>query len=90
MELVPSFALYLGSGFKVGLCGGLNMLGLGSGSIKRCGLVGGRVAEGNETLLLTTWEPVCSWRPSDDIEISVLPAPCLPGCCHVPTLMIMD
>ena len=44
MELVPSFALYLGSGFKVGLCGGLNMLGLGSGTVRRCGLGGGGVS----------------------------------------------
>ena len=44
MELVPSFALYLGSGFKVGLCGGLNMLGPGSATIRRCGLGGVGVA----------------------------------------------
>jgi hypothetical protein len=42
-------------------------------------------------ILLTTWEPVFSQQPSDeDIELSAPPAPCLPGCCHVPALIIMD
>jgi len=35
--------------------------------------------------------PVCSWLPSDEnVELSVLPAPYLPECCHVPALMIID
>jgi len=54
-----------------------------------CGLVGGM---GIETLLLTIWETVCSWLPLDeDVELSApFPAPCLPGSCYSPTLMIMD
>jgi hypothetical protein len=29
--------------------------------------------------------------PSEqDVELSASPVPCLPGCCHVPTLMIVD
>ncbi len=27
---------------------------------------------------------------SEDVELSAPPAPCLPGCCHAPALMIMD
>ena len=45
-------------------CDGLYMFGLGSGTIRRCSLVG--------------------------IGVGIAPpAPCLPGCCHVLTL-IMD
>ena len=49
------------------MCGGLNMLGPGNGTIRRCGLVGVGTAileevchcgVGNETLLLTTLELV--------------------------------
>jgi hypothetical protein len=49
------------------LCGGLNMLGPGSGSTGRCNLVGVDVAllkevchcgNGKEILILTRWEPV--------------------------------
>ncbi|KRY63421.1 hypothetical protein T4D_11520 [Trichinella pseudospiralis] len=52
------------------------MLGPGSGTIWRCGLVGVGVS---------LWQPL-----DEDVELSALPAPCLPRCCHAPTLMIMD
>ena len=49
------------------------------------------VGLGNETLLLTMWEPVFSKKPSDeDVELSASPAPCLPRYCHAPASMIMD
>nr|BAE43037.1 unnamed protein product [Mus musculus] len=41
--------------------------------------------------VLAAWKPVFCLRPSDeDVKLSPLPAPCLPGCCHVCALMIMD
>jgi len=44
-----------------------------------------------KTLLLAACKSVFSSMPSDeDVELSVPPAPCLPGCCHVLTLMIVD
>jgi hypothetical protein len=46
---------------------------------------------GYKTLILAAWKSVFCQQPSDeDVELSVLPEPCLPGCCHVPTLIIMD
>jgi hypothetical protein len=49
------------------------------------------VGIGFKTLVLAAWKLVFSCLPSDeDVELSVLPAPRLPGCCHAPTLMIMD
>jgi NADH:ubiquinone oxidoreductase subunit E len=46
---------------------------------------------GFNTLILAARKPVFHYQPSDeDVELSALPAPCLPGCCHAPTLMIMD
>jgi hypothetical protein len=42
-------------------------------------------------LILAAWKPVFFQQPSDeDVELSAPPAPCLPGCCHVPILMIVD
>jgi hypothetical protein len=70
------------------------MLGSESGTIRRCDLVGGSVTMGvgNETLLLTMWDPVFTLVPSDqDGELSApSPGPYLPGRCHVPSLVIMD
>ena len=49
------------------------------------------VSVGFNTLVLAAWKPVFCLRPSDeDVKLSPLPAPCLPGCCHVCALMIMD
>lgn len=47
------------------------MLGPGSGTVKRYGLVGGGVVFLEEgTLLLAKWEPVCSWVSLDeDVEL---------------------
>ena len=46
---------------------------------------------GFKSLILDTWKQVFSSWPSDkDVELSAPPAPCLPGCWHALTLMIMD
>jgi hypothetical protein len=81
-------------------CDGLYILGPGSGTIGRCGLVGMGVTwlewvchcgYGYKILTLVAWKAVFHYQPLDeDIELSAPPAPCLPGYCHVPTLMIMD
>jgi hypothetical protein len=48
-------------------------------------------AWGFKNLILAAWKPVFSYQPSgEDVELSALPVPCLPGCCHVPFLMVMD
>jgi hypothetical protein len=63
------------------------MFGQGNGTVGRCGLVG----VGFNIFVLSVWKSVFHHQPSDeDEELSAPPAPCLPGCCHVPTLMIMD
>ncbi|EDM16395.1 rCG59786 [Rattus norvegicus] len=61
-----------------------------SGTIRRCGLVGGmcHCVGGLQGLLMLKLHPVqkrvSSWLPSDqDVELSMSPAPCLPACCHV-------
>jgi hypothetical protein len=42
---------------------------------------------GFKILLLAAWKLVFHWKLSDeDVELSALPALCLPGCCHAPTL----
>ena len=68
------------------VCGCLNMFGPGSGTLRRCDLVGGSVSLwglGFETLLLATWEAVFTCLPSEqDVELSAPPVPGLPGCCH--------
>ena len=70
------------------------MLNPGSGTIRRCGLVEvgvPLVGVGYKTLILAAWKTVFHKQPSDrDVELLALPAPCLPGHCHAPTLMIMD
>ena len=67
------------------------MLGLGSGTIRRCGLVEVGVAlleevcrfVGGFWTLLAVCETVCSWLPLDeDVELSAFPAMCLPGPCR--------
>ena len=67
------------------------MLGTGSDTkyeVWSCGskCVTGRA--GFEMLILATWEPVFCLPSKQDVEVSAPPAPCLPGCCHVPALMI--
>jgi hypothetical protein len=83
-----------------GPCDGLYVLGPGSGTIWRYGLVGIGVTWlewvchcgcGYKILILVAWMSVLHWQPLDeDIELSAPPALCLPGYCHAPTLMIMD
>ena len=49
------------------------------------------VGAGFKTLILSVWKSVFHKQPSDeDVELSAPLIPCLPGCCHVPALMIMD
>ena len=49
------------------------------------------VGVGYKSLLLAAWMLVFCKQPSDeDVELSAPPVPCLPGRCHVPTLMIME
>jgi hypothetical protein len=49
------------------------------------------VGVGFKILLLAAWRLVLCYQPSDeDVELSAPPVPCLPGCCHVPALMIRD
>jgi hypothetical protein len=72
-------------------------LAIGSGIIRRCGLIGGAVALleemchcicrwalGSPVLRLhPVWKIVSSLLPSNhNIELLVPPAPCLPGHCH--------
>jgi hypothetical protein len=85
---------------KDGNCDGLYILGLGSGTIWRCALVGIGVTWlewvchcgcGHKILTLVAWKSVFHKQPLDeDIELSAPPASCLPGCCHAPSLMVMD
>ena len=65
---------------------------IGSGTIRRCGLVGVGVAV---LLNMSLWKKtlssssaqcksVSALLPVDqDVELSAPSAPCLPGCCHV-------
>ena len=72
-------------------CGGLNMLGQGSSSIRRCGLVRGDVALLEEVYHCRCglWDPplsclrtFSSWLPFDeDVELTAPPAAFQPGCC---------
>jgi len=74
-------------------CDGLHMLGPRSGTIRRCGLIGGSVAlwggledppsSSKDAEAVPGFLPVKMWN-------SAPPAPCLPGHCHAPALMIMD
>jgi hypothetical protein len=70
------------------MCDTFNMLVPGSGTIRRCGLVGGSGTlwgMGFETLLQITCESVLWCLPLEqDGELSAPPLPCLPRCCHVP------
>ena len=76
----------------VSMYDGLNILGPGSGPVRIYGLAGDSVSLWgwfSETFLLAClledWKPVFSYLPLEqEIELSAPPAPCLPGCCHVP------
>ena len=49
------------------------------------------VGVGFNTFTLAAWLLVFHYQPSDeDVELSAPPAPCLPGGCHAPTLMITN
>jgi len=49
------------------------------------------VGEGFELFLLAMQDLVFFCLPLEqDIKLPALPVLCLPGCCHVPTMMIMD
>jgi hypothetical protein len=49
------------------------------------------VGVGFKTLVLAAWKSVFSSLPLEQyVELSALPTSCLPGCYHVPALMIMD
>ena len=85
--------------YQLCFCGGLNMLGPGSRTIRRCGLLEVwrcwkmyvTVRVGFENCLLATWETVFSCLTLDqDVELSAHLTPCLPKHCHAPTLMTMD
>ena len=80
-------------------CSGLYMLGPESGTIRGYDSVGVGVdleevchcGCGFKTLILAAYKPVFCQQPSDeDVELLASPAPCLPGCCHIPALMIMN
>ena len=75
-------------------CSGWDMFGPGSGrhslevsTLSRCVTVG----VGFKTLFLASWKLDFSCLSSDeDVELSAPAAPCPPGRCHAPALMIMD
>jgi hypothetical protein len=79
-------------GYQVSRYGDLNMLGPGSCTIKRCGLLGVEVALLEEVchcggglgdLSPSCLKTVSSWLPLDeDVELFTPPVPCLPRCCH--------
>ena len=71
--------VYGGQGVE---CDGLYMLGPGSGTIGKCGLV----SVGCNTVVLAEWKSVFHYQPSDeDVELSaprcILPAWMLPCSC---------
>ena len=47
------------------------------------------VGVGFKTLILAPWKPVFCLPSEQDVEHLAFPTSCLPGCCHVPALMIM-
>ena len=62
----------------VALLGGMALLEL----VCHCGC-------GLMALILAAWKSVFHWLTSDeDVDLSALPVPCLPRCCHASTLMI--
>jgi hypothetical protein len=81
----------------MGWCDGLYILGPGSGTIWRCGLVGIGVTSlewvchcgcGYKILALVTWKSVFHWQPLDeDIELSAPPDTLMPAwilpCSHL-------
>jgi hypothetical protein len=48
------------------------------------------VGVGFKTFILAPWKPVFCLPLDQDVELSAPPVPCLPGCRHVLTLMIMN
>jgi hypothetical protein len=59
---------------------------IGSGTVRRCGLVGGGVALWSQKL-----KPVHSLPTDPDGELSPpSPAPCLPAHCHASCVTIVD
>jgi hypothetical protein len=49
------------------------------------------VTVGFNALVLAAWKSVFHQQPSyENVELSAPLAPGLPGCCHVPALMITD
>jgi len=79
----------------IGLCDGLYVLGLevawATSYLEvwpccRCITVG----VGFKTPSYLPGSQYSASSPDEDAELSAPPAPCLPGCCHVPALMIMD
>jgi hypothetical protein len=74
--------------FCINICYGLYMLTPLSSTFRRSGTIGVHLS-----LLVwaTIWKLVVHYQPSDeDVGLSDSPVPCLPGCCHVPTLLILD
>ena len=77
-------------------CDGLNMLGPGSGTVRRCGLVGVDVALLEEVCHCGNWlcdpSPRCLFwlQLGHDAELLALLGPCLPACYHVSCMMITD
>lgn len=80
---------------------------MGSGTIRRCGLVGGSASlcrrawrAPSAQALSSLGEGASSWLLVEasllllplfqDVELSTLSAPCLPGSCMLPAMMIMD
>ena len=62
-------------------CGGLNMFGQGSGTVRRCGLVGGSLSLWRWALRSSSKFPE-SQTLDEDVELSAPPAPHLSESCH--------
>ena len=71
---------------------------MGNDTIRRCGLNEGVGCEVSMLMPHPVWnsspllqKTIFSWLPlGQDVDLSAPPAPCLPGCCHASTMMIMD
>ena len=72
-------------------CDGLYMLSPGSGTIRRCGLVGVGVSMWVWALIPSPsfLEVNLLLQPSDEnVELSAAPIPCLSRWCHAPSLIM--